>query len=858
MRVSLVLLPLMLLLSQACTAQPAATDPMASLRSGDYATAETELANLMVQSDSSRQRYVQAYAEVFRAQGRYDEGIETLTELAYDYDDAPTWHALSTLHRDVGAWADVAETASRADQRPPYWPNIVMQAEVAYWQGEGRLAGQLYSMALSAFRENQLRTPADLRASAASAARLEEFHDANEAYRLAYRIDSQDPATLLGWADLFRSKYNNAEARRTYEEVLAVNPRHPDALVGRGHLQGFAGKEAAARAALEVNPNHAGALNLWAGVHILDADYAAAAGKAQQALGTDPVNLESWGLLAAARYLQGDSTGFAEAEAQVQAITPRSAPFYLTLAENVSNRFRYPAAEAFTRQAVRQERRNPKALAEYGLALLRNGKPREARRYLESSFERDGFNLFVGNTLTLLDQAPNFRTLQSEHFMLYLHESEVEVLGPLMLEQAEAAYAAFTARYPYRPEGKILIEAYNDSDDFAVRVGGVPHLGLLGVAFGDIIALDSPQARKSEPYNWARTLWHELAHTMAIGVTDFQLPRWFTEGLSVYEERLHNPAWDRDMDFAFYAALDQDKLYPIGELDRGFTRPAFPGQVLLSYYHASKVIEYLAEQGGFEAVVQILELLGQGIAINNALVTTTGQELEAMQTQFDAFIEAQRTPYQAVLGEAPVNEAGEVDVAQSENPFLKRLGEGERAAAAGNTAEAIDAFEGAIDLFPRYVGPQNPYVQLAALYAEQGQIDEQIRVLTAYLALAERDDAAMRTLAELLDQRGAAEQAMRWWAESLNIEPYRPEVHERLAALYAEASDWPKAIRAREAVVALRPNDAPQSYLALALTLDEAGEPQRAKRAVLMALEDAPTFRDAQKLLLRLVDQEVP
>ena len=97
------------------------------------------------------------------------------------------------------------------------------------------------------------------------------------------------------------------------------------------------------------------------------------------------------------------------------------------------------------------------------------------------------------------------------HFELLIHGSEADVLGPLMLEEAEAAYADMWVRYNYEPSARIRIEAYNDADDFAVRIAGLPHLGLLGVAFGDIVALNTPRALPGEPYNWARTLRHELA-----------------------------------------------------------------------------------------------------------------------------------------------------------------------------------------------------------------------------------------------------------------------------------------------------------------------------------------------------------
>ncbi|MCH9036665.1 MAG: hypothetical protein IH860_05040, partial [Chloroflexi bacterium] len=48
------------------------------------------------------------------------------------------------------------------------------------------------------------------------------------------------------------------------------------------------------------------------------------------------------------------------------------------------------------------------------------------------------FNLFVGNTLELLDAYAEFDFLESEHFRLLIHSDESAVLGPALLDEAEA------------------------------------------------------------------------------------------------------------------------------------------------------------------------------------------------------------------------------------------------------------------------------------------------------------------------------------------------------------------------------------------------------------------------------------
>ena len=201
--------------------------------------------------------------------------------------------------------------------------------------------------------------------------------------------------------------------------------------------------------------------------------------------------------------------------------------------------------------------------------------------------------------------------------------------------------------------GKMRIEAYDDADDFAVRIAGIPHLGLLGVAFGDVVAINTPKAQSGSDYNWVRTLWHEIAHTMAIGVSNRRVPRWFTEGISVFEEKRARQEWAREMNLQFYSALEQDRLHHLSEMDRGFSRPEFPGQVLLSYFHASKIIAYLNSEHGNESVSNVLIELRNGNSIEQSLENVTGLDLNTLNDRMMSAFRVERDNYRRILQGMP-------------------------------------------------------------------------------------------------------------------------------------------------------------------------------------------------------------
>src|SRR5690606_16022878 len=128
-----------------------------------------------------------------------------------------------------------------------------------------------------------------------------------DAFRTAVQVDPADLEARYAWAELFRARYNDADALRTYEEVLAANPRHADALVGLAKAgSGFGRQEELARQALAVNPRHVGALGVLASLRILDGLYDEAEGFVRQALAVQPGALPALGHLAAIHHLRGD------------------------------------------------------------------------------------------------------------------------------------------------------------------------------------------------------------------------------------------------------------------------------------------------------------------------------------------------------------------------------------------------------------------------------------------------------------------------------------------------------------------------------------------------------------------------
>ena len=126
-------------------------------------------------------------------------------------------------------------------------------------------------------------------------------------------------------------------------------------------------------------------------------------------------------------------------------------------------------------------------------------------------------------------------TFKTPTTVLRLHKKEAALLRPYFQAELDRALATYEKKYHFKLNGPVQVEVYPDHEDFAVRTMGMPGLGALGVTFGNRTSpWIRPAARKPGQFHWDSTMWHELSHVYVLAMTNSRVPRWFTEGLAVY------------------------------------------------------------------------------------------------------------------------------------------------------------------------------------------------------------------------------------------------------------------------------------------------------------------------------------
>ncbi|MDP2959114.1 MAG: tetratricopeptide repeat protein [Longimicrobiales bacterium] len=688
------------------------------------------------------------------------------------------------------------------------------------------------------------------------------FQDALRAFDEAAGADPGwgEPAVLAG--ELFLEKYQSPEAQAEFAKVLRGNPRNPRALLGQARALDFDGAGGARErlaAIFEVNPDHVGARVLLARLHVSREQHAQARAEADKALRVDPTSLEALSVVAAAQYLSGDRAGFEGTRRRALTLNPVYSGLDATVSELSVQVRRYRDAVERARAGLALDSADWRAWGLLGMNQLRTGKVAEGRASLERAFGGDPYNPWLKNTLDLLDTFERFETVRTEHFELFLHGTEADLLAPLVSQMAEEAYDSLSARYGAEPPLPVRVELFPSHADFSVRTLGEPGLGALGVSFGSLLVMDSPAARPRGEYNWASTLWHELSHAFHLGMTDHRVPRWFSEGLAVHEQRRAREGWGHQVSIPFLDAFRAGRLKKVSELDDGFMRPEYPEQLIFSYYQASLVFQLIEERHGFPAIRAMLDGYRLGQNTGALLSTVLGTTPAGFDEEFKLYVETRFAgPLKALapVAEAPGPDAGIgalEDFVRSHPGDLKgRLRLGALLADAERYQEARPHLTEALRMFPEYGGPDTPYLYLAQIHAAQGDPERAAAALARFNALSEFHYDALLKQAELLEGLGRSPEAVGVLAKAVLVYPYEVELHKRLAELASANRDPALAVRARQAVVALKPVDRADAFYRLALAQRDAGDRAGARRSVLRALEVAPNFEPALELLLEL------
>jgi tetratricopeptide (TPR) repeat protein len=798
---------------------PAATPADAALKALNAGQFD-EVEGLLQSATDARSLAVRARADI--ARGRYAEAEKTLTPVAGAQPASDAALELGLLYMHLGRRADAVRILKLLVARGPE------------------------------------QTAADLLRLGQAARALGAFQDANGFFRQANRLAPADVAVNTAWGELFLEKYDPKEAMRSFQDALKADENHVPAILGAARVameQNPPAAKAAIERALKVNPHSVPAHLLAAEMALDDRKRDEARAGVQRALKVNPNSLEARSLEAAIDFLEGKTAAFEAQVQQVLKINPLYGEVYRVAGDHAARNYRFDEAAALVRRGLAIDDANSRAHADLGKHLLRTGDEPGARRALERAFKDDSFDQQTYNSLTLLDVLDKFETITDGDLIFRFDPSEVAVMREHAIPLAKEAMASLSKLYQFTPTGPILIEMFPKHDDFAVRTIGLPGMiGALGACFGRVVTLDSPRARPPGDFNWGATLWHELAHVFTIQMSNSRVPRWLTEGISVWEEKRARPEWGREMEVTFAHALNEGKVMKLDVLNEGFQDPKM---ISLAYYQASLVVEHIVETYGEPRLHALLRAYGEGLEDETAIKEGLGASFAQLQASFDARLDKQYAGLRRALKTPEMKEKMSVDELKAlatANPesFAVQMRLAQALHEAKDSAGAIAALERAAQIIPSATGANNPHTIIAKIALEQKDTARAIRALEAVMRVDHSDVESARKLAELVTPLGDAARAEDAYRRLVAIDPFDREAEAQLGRLALKRKDAVTAVRSFKSVLGANPPDRATAHVELAEAHLAAGQYAEAKRQTLAALEIAPSFERAQDVLLRI------
>jgi tetratricopeptide (TPR) repeat protein len=666
----------------------------------------------------------------------------------------------------------------------------------------------------------------------------EKYQEANNQFRTAL---AQSPASVnirIRWGRLMHERFNNTDAANLFKEALEKDPKNAQAYLGLALVSadGFDSKALEyAGKALELDPKLVEAHELRANLLLEDSDEGKAFAEADEALKISPEALDAMAIHAAIEVL-ADRSPDAWFE-KIRQVNPSSGEGYALVAHHLVINRRYEDGIAFYRKAIEADARLWPAHSQLGINLMRMGQEDEPRKQLEMSYDNGYRNEETVNSLRLLDSYKNFVTFRDDTTILKLQKKEAELLRPYFDAELKRIMATYDKKYKMKLPAPVQVEVYPDHEDFAVRTMGMPGLGALGVTFGEVIAMDSPSGRPPGEFHWASTLWHEMSHVYILTATNHRVPRWFTEGLAVHEETEASPEWGDPVPPHVVAAIRDKKLLPVAELDRGFIRPEYPMQVMVSYYQAGRICDYIKSRWGANKLLDMVHSFAQLKPTPEVIRQDLGMEPEEFDKQFLDWLDKD-------VGKTVAN-------FDKWRASVKNLAQ---QAKNKNYDEVLKEGEEVRRLYPEYVYPANPYEFMAEADLAKGNKPAAVAILTDYEKMGGRNPQALKELASLEEDLGKPADAAATLDRLNYIYPVDEELHRHLGDLWFAQNNFKGAIREYSAVIALQPLDKATAQFNVARAYFAAGQKDMAEEHLLASLEAAPSFRPAQKLLLQLKD----
>ncbi len=611
-----------------------------ALRGGAYEKVLEQIAALEPESARQDRRVEGLHLAALRRLGRQPEAIAlTRRLLERDPSDLPARQALGEL---------LAET------------------------GERKAAEAEFEAVIAASRRERVADPVALTAVAAAHAALGGLRDVERASVLLVEAidaapDLAAPRVAYGKLlfDVYAEWSGAPSGEAALKEVLERNGEVEEALVALYRIRSANMNLDPSKTvdyldrALRVNPRSVPAI-MERGVRLVDdRRFAEGASELDRALAINARDKRLLAERAAVARLMGDDQLAEDLRVNLAEVDPGSGLADRIFGDRLAELYRFADAVPHYERALEREPEDVEALEGLARCLVYAGQGERGKELLRRAKELqpgyvDPWRNNVIAAQELLEE--EYETVESDGFVFFLHRDDAEVLSRYLVPYHDEARAKLGEKYGLVPPGRTRVEVFHTWDDFSVRTIGFRGFTALGACFGGLITLVSPvdvDLRKND-FMWSATVWHEYTHVLTLILSRARVPRWLTEGFSVYEERQKNRAWERGMARDLLDAWHNDAIPPVRAMNALFRGP----RILFGYYLGGEIVTYLSEQHDFATLTEMLRAYGRDLSEEDVFRETFGQSRAEFDRVFREWLWKERLADLRIvprLGEAAVD-----------------------------------------------------------------------------------------------------------------------------------------------------------------------------------------------------------
>ncbi len=799
---------------------------------GDY-TACIEMCSAEVKRGVWNDGWSRLLMESHFALGQYEQAKEVYVQVQNKFNSS-----LPLRFLGVQAYRYCGE-GTQARKMLDEIPELVRDASYRYTDRENRIALARNSIAMGGDARDVLKNT----------------------YDPILKSDSRYVDAYIAVAELALDKADYQEAAKTLAKAVALRDKDPQIhyMLARAWESSNPGKSAEYIAkALQLNPRHAESLLMQARNRIDAERYDEAKEILQSILDTNSKQPIALALLASIAHLQGRYEEEGKLRKQALATWDLNPAVDHTIGDVLSRHYRFAEGVEYQRRAFQMDPLYGPARFRLAQDLLRLGNDEEGWELIKQVADLDRYNVEAYNLRTLQDRLSKFVTLEGDGIWVRMDAKESNIYGARALELLTEAKQVLEKKYDFPLKHRVVVEIFPQQSDFAIRTFGLPGgAGFLGVCFGNVITANSPASQGETPSNWESVLWHEFCHSITLQKTNNRMPRWLSEGISVYEELERDVSWGQRMNPLYQQMLLGEDFVPLSKLSGAFLSPKSPVHLQFAYFESSLAVRYLIERHGIELLQRLLIDLGMGLPMETALANRYGQA-ETLDGDFQAYIAelAKKFHPQTDFSRPEKEEGKEIDwkelLKEKPNNYFVQLYKVRSEVEVKDWGSAASSVKRLLELYPDDA-ERGGALELAALVArEQADVEMETELLRKLIALSGDRVPALTRLLELDRGRSDWNQVVSTAKKLIAVQPNIAAGHEALVEAQRNLTQVAANVQPLMALKELKPTDPAGLHYQLAEALHAADRNAEARIEVLKALEYSPRYRDAQKLLVAI------